>query len=177
MDNETQAALIGLWGVAIGAIVSLIASVIVPWIRDSIGSRRRLRDQIASERRSWLMACLAALLEHRQERGNRQVANSGSSQARFGAALNELTVRLTSEEQPVLDVLLAMFSMVQEPRRGVENMIGEAMAVLTLWARGDLKTDQIISETERRAGVAFSADRRLVSVAPPGPSTNEPSAR
>lgn len=173
METETQAALIGLWGVAIGAVVSLIASVIVPWVRDSIEGQRRMREQIASERRVWLMACLAALLEHRQERGS-QVANSGSSQARFGAALNELTVRLTSEEQPVLDVLLAMFSMVQEPRRGVENMIGEAMVVLTLWARGDLKTDQVISETERRAGVTFSADRRTVSVAPPPASVREP---
>jgi len=118
------------------------------------------------------MAALSALLEYRQASGSRAFAAAdpsarGAAQARFGTALNELTVRLTVDEQPVIDVLIAILAMVQEPRRGIENMVGEAMSILTLWARGDVETAAVIQEVKRRAGVVFSEDRRTVSPAVP----------
>ncbi|MEJ3404340.1 hypothetical protein WDJ51_06325 [Rathayibacter sp. YIM 133350] len=106
---------------------------------------------------------MAELLAYRQAMGAR--SNPGEALARFGAAQNELVVRLTAKEQPILDVLLAMLAMVQEPRRGVEKMVGEAMQVLTLWARGDVRTDDVIAEVERRAGVKLSDNNTVVSPA------------
>lgn len=164
MDSATT----GLIGVIVGAVTSLVASVVVPWIRDELDRRRVTRSQIAAERRQWLMASLTALLEYRQAGGSRAVMDAdpgarGAAQARFATAHNELTVRLTPREQPILDVLMAIFAMVQHPRAGIEDMVGEAMSVLTLWARGDVDTADVIREVERRAGVTFSKDRRSVS--------------
>ncbi|PPF24077.1 MULTISPECIES: hypothetical protein [unclassified Rathayibacter] len=163
-----NSATIGLTGVIIGAVTSLVASVVVPWIRDELDRRRSTRERTAAERRQWLMAALSALVEYRQASGSRAAAAAdpgapGAAQARFSNALNELTVRLTPDEQPILDVLMAIFAMVQQPRRGIENMVGEAMSVLTLWARGDVETSAVIREVEQRAGVTFSEDRRGVT--------------
>ncbi len=73
-------------------------------------------------------------------------------------------VRLTADEEPVSQVLMLMFAMVQgNPSLAVENMLGQAMEVLTLWARGDVATTAIISEVEARTGIQFSED--LVTVA------------
>ena len=44
-----MSAIIGLWGVLIGALLSLIGSVVVPWIRDSIDRKRIQREQIQVE--------------------------------------------------------------------------------------------------------------------------------
>ena len=158
MDDGTGAAMIGLWGVVIGALLSLVGTVIVPWIRESAERKRAAREQMATERRDLLLATMAALLEMRQRPNGDP--NRGDAQAKFGARLNELTVRLTPDEQPVLDVLMLMLTMVQERTQGVENMVGEAMLVLTLWARGDIATAEVIPSVERRSGVKFSADRK-----------------
>lgn len=166
MDSDTQGALIGLWGVIIGAAVSLVASVVVPWIRDTLDRKRVAQEAHAAERRHWLLATITALLEVRQDSVNGGRNPSGPALARFGAGMNQLTVRLTPAEQPVLDVLNAMLAMVQEPQPGVGNRIGESMVVLTLWERGDIVTAQVISEVERRAGLVFSEDHRTVAVAP-----------
>lgn len=148
--------MIGLWGVVIGALLSLIGTVIVPWIRDSAERRRAERERLATERRDLLLAAMAALLTMRQ----RPVGDPlrGEAQANFGARLNELTVRLTPEEQPILDVLVLMLSMVQGRTRDIADMVGEAMLVLTLWARGDISTAEVIPSVERQAGVKFSED-------------------
>lgn len=174
--RDVDSAAIGLTGVIVGAVTSLVASVVVPWIRDELDRRRSTRDRLAAERRQWLMAALSALLDVRQASGSRAIAAAdpgarGAAQARFGTALNELTVRLTSDEQPILDVLMAMFAMIQQPQPGIEDMVGEAMSVLTLWARGDVETATVINEVEQRAGVTFSEDRRTVSPAPPPPTS------
>jgi hypothetical protein len=158
----TDSAAIGLIGVIIGSVTSLLASVVVPWVRDTTDRRRVTREQIVTERREWLMATLSALLHFRQVAGN--PADRGPAQARVGTALNELTVRITTEEQPVIDVLMAMLAMVQQPRPGIDTMVGEAMTVLTLWARGDVTTAAVIGEVERRAGVTFSDDHKTVAV-------------
>ncbi|MEJ3404341.1 hypothetical protein WDJ51_06330 [Rathayibacter sp. YIM 133350] len=39
-DSGMQQAWIGLVGVGIGALVTLVASVIVPWIRDTLDRKR-----------------------------------------------------------------------------------------------------------------------------------------
>lgn len=70
----------------------------------------------------------------------------------------------TKDEQPVLDVIVAMLAMVQEPRPGIETLVGESMVVLTAWVRGDIPTDRVIPEVEARAGVMFSEDRKTVGV-------------
>lgn len=167
MDADTQSAFIGLWGVIIGAVVSLIASVVVPWIRDAHDRKRVARETLATERRDWLLATITALLEVRQHGSGSGPNPTGPALARFGAGLNHLTVRLTPDEQPIIDVLIAMLAMVQEPRSGISARVGEAMVVLTLWERGDIPTSQVISEVERRAGLVFAADRKTFGVAPP----------
>lgn len=154
---------IGLIGVAIGSLVTLLASVIVPWIRDSLDRRRSERVQQQIELRDALLKALAALLAYRQARGA-TTTDEGPALARFGAARNELTVRLTPEEKPISDVVLVMLAMIQESRPRVANMIGEAMEVLTLWARGDVAIADVIPEVERRAGVNFPDDRISVVV-------------
>jgi hypothetical protein len=162
MENPTvQQAWIGLLGVGIGALVTLVASVIVPWIRDTLDRKRIEREQQKTELRNALLQAMAKLLAYRQAVGAR--SNVGEALARYGAAQNEVTVRLTAEQQPVLDVLLAMLAMVQEPRRGVEKVVGEAMQVLTLWACGDIRTDDVIAEVERRASVKFSDNNTVVN--------------
>jgi len=142
----------------------------VPWVRDATDRKRRERDEQRRERRDALLRCLASLLEYRQDRGTSGVTignkGGGEALAKFGAALNELTVRLVPAEQPVLDVLYAMLAIVQEPQPGVEERVAQAMNVLTRWARGDLPTDAIIGEVERTAKVTFSADRKSVTPAP-----------
>lgn len=164
MDDGTGAAMIGLWGVVIGALLSLVGTVIVPWIRESAERKRAERERLATERRDLLLAAMTALLEMRQ----RTVGDPlrGEAQAKFGARLNELTVRLTPAEQPILDVLILMLSMVQGRTRDVENMVGEAMLVLTLWARGDIATGDVIPSVERQSGVKFSEDRKSAERVP-----------
>lgn len=164
MDDGTGAAMIGLWGVVVGALLSLVGTVIVPWIRESAERKRAERERLATERRDLLLAAMTALLEMRQHPVGDPAR--GEAQAKFGARLNELTVRLTHTEQPILDVLMLMLTMVQERSRDVENMVGEAMLVLTLWARGDIATDDVISSVERHSGVKFSEDRRTASRIP-----------
>lgn len=164
MDGDTQGALIGLWGVIIGAVVSIVASVVVPWVRDTIDRKRIARETAARERRDWLLAAITALLEIRQTVDGEGLNPIGPAMTRFGEAYNQLTVRLTEKDQDVLSILQVMLAMMQEPRRGVQAMIAEAMVVLTLWERGDVPTGQIISEVERRAGVKFSGDRKTVGV-------------
>jgi len=166
MDDGTGAAVIGLWGVVIGALVSLVGTVVMPWIRDTRDRKRSERERLATERRDLTLGALAALLEMRQRpTGDPE---RGAAQARFGARLNELTVRLTEAEQPILDVLMLMLAMVQEPRKDVPNMIGESMRALTLWARGDIATDDLIPVVERKAGVKFAEDRLSATrVGPP----------
>lgn len=156
-----QQAWIGLIGVGVGALVTLIASVIVPWIRDTMDRRRIERERQQTELRNALLHALAELLAYRQALGSR--TDIGAALARFGAAQNELTVRLTTEQQPISDVLWAMVAMIQEPTPGVANMVGEAMQVLTLWARGDVATVDVIAEVERNAKVKFSNDHKTVS--------------
>lgn len=158
-----QQAWIGLVGVGIGALVTLVASVIVPWIRDTLDRKRIERERQQIELRDALLKAMAELLAYRQAMGAR--SNPGEALARYGAAQNELVVRLTAKEQPILDVLLAMLAMVQEPRPGIQKMVGEAMQVLTLWARGDVRTDDVIAEVERKAGVKFSENNTVVSPA------------
>lgn len=63
-------------------------------------------------------------------------------------------------------MLMLMLMMVQERTQGVENMVGEAMLVLTLWARGGIATAEVIPSVERRSGVKFSADRKSASRIP-----------
>ncbi|WIB65944.1 hypothetical protein [Curtobacterium sp. MCBD17_040] len=164
MDADTQNALIGFWGVLIGALLSLVASVVVPWVRDGLDRKRVAREVTATERREWLLNTIAALLEVRQTRGGHGYNPSGAAMAKFGNALNQLSVRLTKDEQPVLDVIVAMLAMVQEPRPGIETLVGESMVVLTAWVRGDIPTDRVIPEVEARAGVMFSEDRKTVGV-------------
>ena len=148
---------IGLLGVGIGSLVTLIASVVVPWIRDTLDRRRVQRELLQKELRDALLGTLAALLEYRQAHGAGK--DVGAALARFGAANNQLTVRLTPEQQPISDVVMVMLAMVQQPTSGIANMVGEAMQVLTLWARGDIATNEVIPEVERRAKIEFSADR------------------
>jgi hypothetical protein len=167
MNADTQGALIGLWGVIIGAVVSLFASVVVPWIRDTIDRKRAARETAERERRDWLMTAITALLEIRQSRGGAGHNPSGTAMTRFGEAYNQLTIRLTKREEDVLSVLQVMLAMIQEPRHGIHTMIAEAMVVLTLWERGDVPTERIVSEVERRAGVKFSDDRKSVAVVAP----------
>lgn len=103
-----------------------------------------------------------ALLEMRQARPGEP--DRAAALTRFAAARNRLMVRLTADEEPVSQVLMLMFAMVQgNPSLAVENMLGQAMEVLTLWARGDVATTAIISEVEARTGIQFSED--LVTVA------------
>lgn len=167
MDADTQSAFIGLWGVIIGAVVSLLASVVVPWIRDAHDRKRVARETLATERRDWLLATITALLELRQEKSGAGLNLAGSAQARFGAGINQLTVRLTPEEQPVLDVLIAMLTMVQEPRPGLNMRVGEATVVLTLWERGDIPTSNVIPEVERRTGLVFTENPKSFTIGPP----------
>lgn len=158
-----EEAWIGLWGVIVGALISLVGTVLIPWWRDSLDRKRIERETLDKERRDALLGAMSALMDMRQARG--QYPALGEAQARFGARLNELTVRLTEKEQPVINVLFAMLAMIQEPTPGITDMVGESMNVLTHWARGDVKTEDIIPEVERRAGVRFSDDRQSVSSA------------
>ncbi|WP_102192768.1 hypothetical protein [Microbacterium aurantiacum] len=164
MDDGTDAAMIGLWGVVIGALLSLVGTVIVPWIRESAERKRAERERLATERRDLLLAAMTALLEMRQRPAGDLLR--GEAQAKFGARLNELTVRLTPNEQPILDVLILMLSMVQGRTRDVADRVGEAMLVLTLWARGDISTAEVIPSVERQAGVVFSEDHKTASRVP-----------
>lgn len=118
---------------------------------DARGQLQRVADDIERIRQD-LDAALA-----------RRYDTVDTAQARFGTALNELTVRRASDEQPILDVLMAIFAMIQRPQPGIEVMVGEAMSVLTLWARGDVETAAVINEVEQRAGGTFSKDRRAGS--------------
>jgi hypothetical protein len=163
MNGDTADALIGLWGVIIGAFVSLVASVLVPWVRDVIDRKRAARETNRAERRQWLLSTIEALLELRQAYGTMGRPAAGAALAKFGGALNQLTVRLTPAEQPVLDVIQVMLAMVQEPRPGIEGKVGEAMAVLVQWIRGDVDTQAVIPEVERRAALKFAADRKSAS--------------
>jgi len=156
-----EQAWIGLLGVAIGSLVTLVASVIVPWIRDSIDRRRNERERQQTELRDALLRAMAELLAYRQAAGS--MKDVGPALARFGAAQNDLMVRLTPDQKPITDVLLAMLAMVQQPRPGVASMVGEAMQILTLWARGDVATADVIPEVERKAKVKFSPDHTIVT--------------
>lgn len=156
--------MIGLWGVVIGALLSLVGTVIVPWIRESVERKRAERERLATERRDLLLAAMAALLQMRQRGAGHPLR--GEAQAAFGARLNELTLRLTPHEQPVIDVLVLMLSMVQGRTRDVGDMVGEAMLVLTIWARGDIATADVIPSVELQAGVKFSEDRKTASRVP-----------
>lgn len=164
MDADTQNALIGLWGVLIGAVVSLVASVIVPWVRDVLDRKRIAREARTTERREWLLNTIAALLELRQAQSRDSNNPSGDALAKFGNAHNQLAVRLTQAEQPVLDVIQAMHAMVRERGSNIEDIMAEAMTVLTLWARDDVPTDRIVPEFESRAGIMFSVDRKTFGV-------------
>jgi len=157
-----EEAWIGLLGVIVGALISLVGTVLVPWWRDIIDRKRVEKETLAKERRDALLGAMAALLELRQARN--QYPAAGEAQARFGARINELTVRLTPEEQPILDVLYVLLAMIQEPPRNITGYVGESMGVLTRWARGDIFTSEVISEVESKAGVKFSEDRSQVSV-------------
>lgn len=158
-----KTAAISLMGVIVGSVTSLLASVALPWLRASLDRRRLAREQLATERRTWLMNAITALLEYRAATTN--VEARSAAQARFGTASNQLMIRLTPHEQCIIDVLFCMFGMVQAPRPGIEAMVGESMVVLTLWARGDVATDAVIDEVESRAKVKFSDDRRTVTPA------------
>lgn len=158
-------ALWGFFGVLVGAIVTLIGSVAVPWIRDVQDRKRRQAEQERAERREWLMNSIAALLDYRQARGARQ--GEGAALAAVGLAMNQLRARLTPEEEDVNHVLLVMLAMIQHPRPGIENMVGQAMMSLVDWVRGDLPVNQLVSDVERRAGVKFSDDRSTVEPASP----------
>lgn len=165
MNTTPDAAMIGLLGVGIGAVVSLVGTVVVPWVRDTLDRKREARDTADRERKEFLLSAMDALLEMRQAEVGSPAR--GAAQARFGAARNRLSIRLTPLEEPVSQVLLLMLAMVQRrPTPEVENMIGEAMDVLTLWARGEVKTKEIVSQVEERAGVEFSEDRRTASPKP-----------
>jgi len=160
-DTSLGQAWVGLIGVGIGSLVTLVASVLVPWLRDVLDRRRIEHARLKSELREALLNALAELLSYRQALGAR--ADVGIALARFGAARNELIVRLSPAEQPIADVLLAMVAMVQEPVTGTSNMVGESMEVLTLWARGDVATENVIVQVERAAGIQFSGDRKTFS--------------
>jgi len=162
-DPTLGQAWIGLIGVGIGSLVTLVASVLVPWHRDVLDRRRIERERLKIELRDALLHALAELLAYRQALGAR--SDIGAALARFGAARNELIVRLSPAEQPVADVLLAMVAMVQEPSSDVANMVGESMEILTLWARGDVATEDVIGRVELAARVKFSEDRKSVTKA------------
>lgn len=68
MNSDVDAAALGLVGVGVGALVSLIGTVIVPWVRDSIDRRRDARERLDDERRQNLLLAMDALLEMRQAR-------------------------------------------------------------------------------------------------------------
>lgn len=110
-----------------------------------------------AERREWLMSSIAALLGLRQALGAHK--DVGAAVAAVGTAMNQLRVRLKPEEEDVNHVLLVMLAMIQEPRPGIESMVGQSMMVLVDWVRGDLSIVQLVPEVERRAGVKFAADR------------------
>ncbi|PPF32674.1 hypothetical protein [Pseudoclavibacter sp. AY1H1] len=161
---------LGFYGVLVGAGVTLIGTVLVPWLRDHLDRRRRQQDQERLERRDWLMTALAELLNMRQAKATRD-GSVGAAQARYGAAFNQLTIRLTPDEQPVLDILNAMLAIVQEPTAQTPSIVGNAMLVLTLWERGDIKTSQVLNEVESRAHLKFDYTRGpepIVSYIPPG---------
>ena len=64
----------------------------------------------------------------------------------------------------MLDVIVAMLAMMQRPRPGVGELVGESIAVLTPWVRGDMSTDRVIREVEARAGLMLSENRKTVGV-------------
>jgi hypothetical protein len=79
-------------------------------------------------------------------------ARDGAEVAKYGTAINELTLRLSKEDQPILDVLQAMFTLTQAaPSAGKSDAVAKAMQILTLWARGDIAVESILTE------VRFSA--------------------
>jgi len=160
-DPALVQAWVGLIGVGIGSFVTLLGSVLFPWLRDNLDRRRTEGARLKLELRDALLRALAELLAYRQALGSR--SDVGVSLARFGSARNELIVRLSPAEQPVADVLLAMVTMVQEPTQGTSNMLGGTMEVLTLWARGDVATEDIVREVELAAGINFSDDRKSFS--------------
>lgn len=73
--------------------------------------------------------------------------------------MNQLRARLKPEEEDVAHVLLVMLAMIQEPRPGVPNMVGQAMTSLVNWVRGDVRTEDLVADVERRAHIKFSDDR------------------
>lgn len=166
MDPATAS----LVGVGIGAAASLLGSAGVPWIRDSFDRKRRAREQLLNERRSWLMSALSALLEISARQGDSR--SDGAERAKFGAAVNELTLRLAEEDQPILEVLMAMFTLTQQGSApGLSVVLSEAMAVLTLWARGDIAVDEVKAEVETRAGLEVVSGHIRVQprTGPPAP--------
>jgi hypothetical protein len=168
MNDQINPAVLSLWGVIIGALLSLVGTVVVPWIRESKESARLRREAIQKERQDFTLAAIAALLDMQQARGVEP--DRGKAQARFGTCLNQLTVRLTTTEQPILDLLLFMLVVVQRGENDAPRLVGESMTVATLWVRGDLCTEDVISEVEARAQIKFSADRKTAErVATSGP--------
>lgn len=164
----------GLVGVGIGAAASLLGSAGVPWIRDSIDRRRRAAEQLQSERRNWLMSALSALLEMSATLEASQIS---AARAKFGAAVNELTLRLTVQEQVILDVLAAMHTLLGRRGDGWETdhsvVLTDTMTVLTLWARGDIAVGAVTTEVERRAGLEVKPGHIRVR---PRPKPQAPSA-
>ncbi|WP_146242809.1 hypothetical protein [Curtobacterium sp. MCBD17_019] len=158
-------ALWGFYGVLVGAVISLVGSVAVPWIRDSMDRRRQRAELEYAERREWLMNSIAALLDYRQAQGARQ--GQGPALAAVGTAMNQLRARLKPEEEDVAHVLLVMLAMIQEPRPGVPNMVGQAMTSLVNWVRGDVRTEDLVADVERRAHIKFSDDRSSAEPASP----------
>lgn len=163
VTSELDVAMIGLWGVIVGALISLIGTVVVPWIRDSLDRRRVKRELLQSERRDAILDAMSALMDmHHRPAGDPARAEA---QVRFASRFNYLTVRFTKNEQPILDVLNLMLVMVQDAQRrtGIERMVAECMTVLSYWVRGEVDTRDVVSEVEERAGIEFSADRKTAT--------------
>ncbi len=122
------------WALVIGAGIALIGSAVVPWIRESLQSRRREEG----ERRAELAIAITAVANHLSAVGKRVVRKKPWTNQRIDAVASVLKLGLLLKPQEVAIERMTDAALLAVTK-GKNRSVGLYLQLMGKWYRGEIK--------------------------------------
>lgn len=146
------------WAVVLGAVIALMGSAIIPWIRDSRTAARRRREDAETRRNTAivdLIAANSALAFANVFQDKERVTGAYEERSRAAAAL---VLEAGSADREDLAVLLDAAAPIRTDKRAAEVTPRVGMLAfqltLTAWGTGDLAAAELAAAYRKNVGVA-----------------------